>query len=150
MTTKIFLHETTFTPPSIQIKVPILHLVFTVDELCYISQKYQPPSIFLHKKMYPSIISEKIGALHRNRFSKHTLFTTFSPFLKVSEFVIIQLNADFLINQPIKYFCTRHLTIVLYFKKTLRSPSQMLLESSTFYYYIFTSFDSGWGVLYFI
>ena len=134
LTTKIFLHETTFTPPSFQIKVRILHrrcfqnhplfttflLVFTMDELCYISHKYQSPSIFLHKKIYiPPPFRKKIGALHRNQISKHTLFTTFSSFLKVSEFVIIQLNADCLINQPIKYFCTRHLTIVPYFKKNI-------------------------------
>ena len=54
-------------------------------------------SIFLHKTLYiPPSFQKNIGALHRKSFSKHPLFTTFSSFLKVSEF---QVNANFLKNQ---------------------------------------------------
>ena len=61
---------------------------------------------------------------------------------------MFQTNADFLINQLTKYFYTRHLTLVLYFKRKFRSPSLNTLKISIFYS-IFTSFHSGWGVLYF-
>ena len=61
---------------------------------------------------------------------------------------MFQTNADFLINQLTKYFYTRHLTLVLYFKRKFRSPSLNTLKISIFYS-IFTCFHSGWGVLYF-
>ena len=49
------------------------------------------------------------------------------------KFVIFQVNADFLINQLTKYFYFKHLTPLLSFKKQkFRSPSQNLLETSTF------------------
>ena len=72
----------------------LLHflLVLAVDEMSCISQKYQPPNnLAKHQYFYTrDFISllhfgKKIGALHRKRFSKHPLFTTFSIFLKVSE-----------------------------------------------------------------
>ena len=90
-------------------------------------------------------------------------------------FVILQINADFLINQLSKYFYTRRLTTLPYFliskkkkkiyiyiyiyiardlipffhcAKTWRSPSKTVFERSTFYQ-IFTSFQSGERVLYF-
>ena len=76
----------------------LLHflLVLAVDEMSCISQKYQPPNnLAKHQYFYTrDFISllhfgKKIGALHRKRFSKHPLFTTFSIFLKVSEVCII-------------------------------------------------------------
>ena len=43
-------------------------------------------SLLLHKRLYiPLSFWEKIGALHRKRFTEHPLFTTFSLFLKVSD-----------------------------------------------------------------
>ena len=65
LTTKMFLHVTAYTPPSFQIKVRVLNrrcfqnhplftkflLVFTVDQVCYISYKYQPPNN-LAKRQY--------------------------------------------------------------------------------------------------
>ena len=102
-------------------------LFFEVDQVWYISNKYQPPNnlaehqYFYTRDLWPSLIWKKIGALHRKRFSMHPLF--------------YHLNKIFLHRTP-------------YFKNKLRSPSQNLLETST-YYYIFTSFDSGWDVLYF-
>ena len=102
-------------------------LFFEVDQVWYISNKYQPPNnlaehqYFYTRDLCPSLIWKKIGALHRKRFSMHPLF--------------YHLNKIFLHRTP-------------YFKNKLRSPSQNLLETST-YYYIFTSFDSGWDVLYF-
>ena len=62
-----------------------------MDEVCYISNKYQPP-YNLAKRQYfytRDFISYphfgKNDALDRKRFSKHPLFTAFSLFLKVSE-----------------------------------------------------------------
>ena len=45
---------------------------------------YQNINISTQDNLYPSIIWKKIDALHRKRFSKHPLFTTFSLFWKVS------------------------------------------------------------------
>ena len=43
-------------------------------------------NIFAKETLYPSFISKKkIGVLHRKRFSKHSLLSTFSLFLMVSE-----------------------------------------------------------------
>ena len=102
---KMFLHTAPYTPPLFQKKVrspsqnllktftfhPSL-LIFTVVEVCNITNKNQSPSnlakyqyFYTRDFIYPSFISEKIGALHRRGFSKHPLFTTFSLFLKVSE-----------------------------------------------------------------
>ena len=70
------------------------HPLFTVDEVCNISNKYQPlsnlaKSTFTQKTLYLSFISKKNGALHRKRLSKHPLFTSFSLFLTESEVCII-------------------------------------------------------------
>ena len=46
---------------------------------------YQNLNIFTQETFYPSFISKKNGPLHRKRFPKHLLFTTFSLFLTVSE-----------------------------------------------------------------
>ena len=56
-----------------------------MDEVCYSSNKYQPPNnLAKHQYFYPPF-RKKIGTLHHKSFSKHPLFTTFSLFLKVSE-----------------------------------------------------------------
>ena len=47
---------------------------------------FSEKSIFLHKWLYiPLLLWEKIGTVHRKRFTEHPLFTTFSLFLKVSD-----------------------------------------------------------------
>ena len=53
--------------------------------------------MFLHKKLYVLLsFRKRIGAPHRKSFSKDPLFTTFSVFLRLSEFVICVI---YLINQ---------------------------------------------------
>ena len=75
-------------------KLPLLTTflpVFTVDEVCYISNKHQPSNhlakyqYFYTETLYPSFISKKTGVLNREHFPKHSLFTTFSLSLTVSE-----------------------------------------------------------------
>ena len=63
-----------------------------MDEVWYISNKYQPPyNLAKHQYFYTrdsiSLLhfGKKIGSLHYKRFLRHALFTTFSLFLKVSE-----------------------------------------------------------------
>ena len=57
-----------------------------MDEVCYISYEYQPNNLAKYQYFYTrNFISlrhfeKKIRALHRKRFSKHPLFTTFSLF----------------------------------------------------------------------
>ena len=46
-------------------------------------------NVFTQETLYSSFISKKIGALHRKRFSKHPLFTTFSLILTESEVCVI-------------------------------------------------------------
>ena len=53
--------------------------------------------MFLHKALHiPPLFRKKIGALHPKPYSKHPIFTTFSVFLKLSEFVICVI---YVINQ---------------------------------------------------
>ena len=66
--------------------------VFTVDEVCHFSNKYQPPNNLAKYKCFctrnfTSILhfEKNIGALHRKYFSENRLFTSFSPFLTVRE-----------------------------------------------------------------
>ena len=103
---KIFLHKTPYAPPSFQQKTCALHcrcfqkyplfttflLVFTVNEVCYISNKYHPPNnltkhqYFYRRDLIPLFhFEKKIGAVHRVHFSKHLLLTPFSLFLTMSE-----------------------------------------------------------------
>ena len=42
-------------------------------------------NIFTQDTLYPSLISKKIGALHRKHFTKHPLFTPFLLFLTVRQ-----------------------------------------------------------------
>ena len=104
--TKNCFYTNTLHPPSFQKRIYDIHprsfhkhqmfttflLVFTVDEMCNISNKYQPPSNLAKYKYFckRDVISllhfeKKIGVLHRKRFSKHSLLSTFSIFLIVSE-----------------------------------------------------------------
>ena len=62
--------------------------------------------------------------------------------LRVSEVCNISNKYIFLINHLNKCFYTRHLALFLRFKTNLRSLSQKLLDTSTFYH-IFTNFHSG-------
>ena len=100
---KVLLHTKTYTSPSFKRKnlhsplqnlletstFSTCRLVFTVDEVCYILNKYQPPNnlekyqYFYTRNLYPSFISKKIGAVHCKHFSEHSIF---------------QMNSDFLIN----------------------------------------------------
>ena len=104
--TKNCFYTNTLHPPSFQKRIYDIHprsfhkhqmfttflLVFTVDEMCNISNKYQPPSNLAKYKYFckRDVISllhfeKKNGVLHRKRFSKHSLLSTFSLFLMVSE-----------------------------------------------------------------
>ena len=126
---------------------------FTVDELCYISNKYQPLNnlakhqYFHTRDLYLSFISKKIGTLHRKSFSKHPLFTTFLLFLKVSEVCNISSKCWLPNKSANKAFSHK----TPYTRPLFQIKICVLhrrIETSTFYN-IFTSFDSGWGVLYF-
>ena len=131
-------------------------LVFAVDELCYISNKYQPPNNLAKYQYFGTrdFISrfhfeKKNCTLHRKRFWKHPLFTTFSPFLTGGE-VFNTSSKCWLPNESAnKIFLRKTLySPPLFQKNNLCSPLQMLLETSTFYD-IFSNFQSGWTVLYF-
>ena len=101
---KIFLHKTTYIPPLFQTKIALsigeslrnIHLlrvvlVFTMDEVCYISNKYLiPNNLAKHQYFYvrdlkPFLHLRKKLALPIVNVLKHPLFTTFSLFLKMSE-----------------------------------------------------------------
>ena len=88
-------------------------------------------------------------ALPLQKFFETFTFYHFFTIFKGVRFAIFQVNADSLINQLTKYFYTRHLTLLLYFTKKFALSIAEPLKPSTFYH-IFTSFDSGSGVLYFI
>ena len=73
----------------------LLHLpVFTLDKVCFISNKHEP-------------------RIHRKHFSKHLHFTSFSLFLTGNGVCNISNLTNFLINQLEKYCYTRHLTLLL-------------------------------------
>ena len=125
-----------------------------MDEVRYISNKYQPPKNsakyqhFQSRDFNPSLISKKKkGALHRKRFSKHPLFTTFSLFL-TERFVIFQINTDFLINQLQNIFTLDTWHCPFLPTRNLCSLSHKFLETSTFYQ-MPTSFHCDWGLQYF-
>ena len=60
-----------------------------MDEVCYISYKYQPPnnlaqtSIILHKRSLRHFKTNY--SLHRKSFSKHPILTAFSVFSNMSD-----------------------------------------------------------------
>ena len=73
--------------------------------------------MLLNKGIYiPPSFQKNVGGLHRKRFSKDPLFTTFSLSLTLNEVYIFQINTDFPINQLKKYFHTKRLTPLLHFK----------------------------------
>ena len=104
--------------------IPFL-LVLTVDGVCYISYKCQPPNNlaehqYFYTKDFISLLHfEKQLALSTAKVFRNIHFLPLFPyFWKWMRFVIFQVNVDFLINLLTKYFYTRHLTIRLYFKWT--------------------------------
>ena len=68
-------------------------------------------------------------ALHSAPYSKIIRYSHFRYF---KQFLIFQINTDFLINQLKKYFYKKHPTTLLHFKKNLRCPSQKILKTSIF------------------
>ena len=99
--------------------------------MCNVWNKYLNTNIFTREILYPSFISKKVWRSPWQRFFETSTFSTFSLFLTVNEVCNIQINANFLINKLKKYFYKRHLPS---FQKMLRSPSQKVLETSTFYH----------------
>ena len=80
-------------------------LVFTVDGVCYISNKKQPPNNLAKRQYFYT--RDFISLLHFERklvlfiakpFRKHPLFTTFPLFLTVHHICNIQINTNFFIN----------------------------------------------------
>ena len=66
-----------------------LFLVFTVDEVCYISNKYQPPNnlvkhqyVYTREFIFLLHFEKKLTLSIANIFPKYSLFTTFSLFSK--------------------------------------------------------------------
>ena len=135
---KIFLHKTPFAPPSFQQKTCALHcrcfqkyplfttflLVFTVNEVCYISNKYQPPynlakRQYFYKRDFISLLhfGEKLALFIANVFRDIYFLPLFHYFQKSVRFVIFQINADFLTNHLQNYCYTKHLRLLLLLPK---------------------------------
>ena len=72
------------------------------------------------------------GALHCKDFQKHPLFTTFSLFSKLSEGCNISNKCLFPHKSANKIFLKKISYTPSSFEKRLRSPWEMLLETSTF------------------
>ena len=162
------MHKTPYTPPLFRKIICALHcrsfekhllfktflLVLAVGEVCYISNKYQPPNnsethqCFYTRDFISLLHFKKNGALHREHFSKHPLFTLFSLFLTMGELCYISHEYWLPIKSANKMFLQKEPYTPPLFQKNLRSPLQKLLETSIFYN-AFTSFDSKWGLLYF-
>ena len=91
-------------------------LVFTVVKMCNILNKYWPPDklakyiFFTQEGFYISVILKKTGALHRESFSKHLLFSTFSLFLTVNE-VCNNLKHTYLLADLLHFLLTISLSI---------------------------------------
>ena len=106
-----------------------LLLVLTVNEVCYISNKYQSPNnLEKHQYFYTR---DFICLLHfeKSWHSPSQIFFKTSTFYLFS--LVLKNREPYLIS-----------------KTTLRSPSQNFLETFIFYR-IFTSFHSRWGVAHF-
>ena len=127
-------------------------LVFlTVDEVCYISNKNQPPNNLAKRQYFYT--RQFISLLHFERnlvlliakpFPKHPLFITVSLFLTVCNVCNIQINTNFFINQLKNIFRQDTFSPSFDSRKKLCSPSQKLLETfllhfTTFYKH-FTKF----------
>ena len=138
MTTQLIFHKTPHTPTSFLTKklrspsemllethLTTFTLVFTGDEVCYISNKYQPPNnsakyqyFYTSDFIYLLHFEKKDGVLHRKSFLKHPLFTVFSLILIV-RFAIFQINTDFLINHLQIHFYTEHLKLLFHSNKKI-------------------------------
>ena len=88
-------------------------LVFTVNEMCNFSNRYQPINIniFTQETLYCSFIWKNCWCYPSQMFFKTS---TFYHIFTISNsewglFVIFQIKTDFLTNQLKKYFYTRHL-----------------------------------------
>ena len=99
-------------------------LVFTVHEVCYISNKYQPPNTwakhpYFYSRNFISLIHfEKILVLSIANIFQNIHFLPHSHyFYQWVRFVIFQINTDVLINKLQKYFYTKHLTLLFYSNK---------------------------------
>ena len=114
-TTKLFLYETPYTPPSFQknMRSSLQHslfttclLVFTMNEVCCVSNKYQPSTSlmkyqYFYKRDFISLLHFKIKfALFMSKVVPNIHFIPhFYYFWQWVRFVIFQINTDFLINQ---------------------------------------------------
>ena len=96
-------------------------IIFTVDEVCYISNKRQPLNNLAKHQYFYTRDFISLRHFEKNWHSPLQMFfetsTFYLYFQKWVKFVIFQVNADFLINQLTEYFCTRHLTPLLSFKR---------------------------------
>ena len=158
---KIILHETPYTPSFLKKKGVLHHrcfqkhppytpfiLVFTVDEVCYISNKYQPLnnlakhhyfytrdfiSLLHFKQKFTISIAEFFRNIHRNNFL---------VFLTVDEVCYIsnkyQPPYDLVKRQ---YFDRIDFISFFFLRKNWRCLSQTFYGTSTIYYF-FTVFKS--------
>ena len=135
---KMFLRKTSYVPPFFQIRICALHrtifqkhplfttflLVLTVDEVHYISNKYQAPYSlakrqYFYKRDFISLLhfGKKMMLSIANVFPNIHFLPIFHYFWKWVRFLIFQINADFLINHLQNYFYTKHLRLLLHFRK---------------------------------
>ena len=106
---------------------------------------YRNINIFTRETLYPSVSRKKMNALHCKPFSKHSLFTNFSLFLKMSEVCNISSKCWLPNKVANKIFLRKTpYTPPLFHRKNCALHSGNLLKTSTFYH-IFSSFDIVWG-----
>ena len=134
---KIFLHKTLYSPVLFKKKLRCpsqnlletstlytFLLVFTVEEVCYIWNKYQPPNNlskyqYFCKRNFLSLLhfEEKLSLSIANIFRSNHFLLLFHCSWQWMMFAIFQMNTHFLINQLEKYFYPRHVTLLLHCKK---------------------------------
>ena len=170
MTTQLILHKTPYTPSSFQKKKIVLSIADAFRNIPFLPHFYlfsqrmwcaifeintslliiNQTSIFLHKRLYiPPSFRKKNCALQRKRFSKHLLFATFYLFLKVGEVCNISSKCWLPNKSANKIFLQKTPDAApAYQRKTCAPHRAKFLETSTFYY-MTTSFHSGWGLQYF-
>ena len=129
----------------------------TVDEVCYIWNKYQPPydlvqpQYFYARDFILSLLhfEKKLALSIANVFLNIHFLPLFSLFLKVSSICNTSSKCWLPKKSANQNIFTQDTLQPFYIpNKNLRSPSQTLSETSTFYY-IFSIFHSEWGVPYF-